>query len=48
MSSAALRNLRMLTRYTAWADARLFAALTTQVPGLRRAAADPRGVAACS
>lgn len=27
MASAALRNLRMLTRYTAWANRRLFAAL---------------------
>jgi len=40
MASAAIRNLRMLARYTAWADARLFealAALPAQVLSQRRA-----------
>jgi len=39
MSSAAIRNLRMLTRYTAWANARLFDALARLPAG---AAAAPR------
>lgn len=34
MSSTALRHLRMLTRYTAWANARLFAALAALPPGV--------------
>ncbi len=33
MSDAALRNLRMLSRYTAWANARLFDALAALPPG---------------
>lgn len=33
MSSAALRQLRLLTRYNAWANARLFSALAALPPG---------------
>lgn len=39
MSSAALRHLRLLSRYTAWANTRLFAALAALPPGV---ASQPR------
>lgn len=31
MSSAAVRHLRLLTRYSAWANARLFGALDIEI-----------------
>jgi len=37
MSSAMLRNLRMLTRYTAWANKRLFESLAALPPGVASA-----------